>query len=228
MKIFSVSSFNEGIEKAKRLFYKNVDRQTLLFLSGGSSPKQLYETLASEKQLAAGAAAMIDERYGAPFHPRSNEKMIDETGVLRYLKSRNIPWYPILQKGLSRNETAKGYEKTLESLFTVYPKRIAIVSIGNDGHTAGIPAGISNFEFPISNFQYVGQYENEKYGERITLTFKALEKMDVFLLWVMGYEKKTALKKMFKKGSEEEIPARFYMRKDISEKTIVITDQRLR
>jgi 6-phosphogluconolactonase/glucosamine-6-phosphate isomerase/deaminase len=35
----------------------------VLFLSGGSTPKTLYEILAKEQKLKAGAVALIDERF---------------------------------------------------------------------------------------------------------------------------------------------------------------------
>jgi len=87
----------QGLTSAKRLLYKHVDRKTALFLSGGSTPKQLYVSLAQEEKLNPGAVALVDERYGPPFHSNSNESMIKETGLIDYLTSQKIPFYGILQ-----------------------------------------------------------------------------------------------------------------------------------
>lgn len=260
-----VKDKTEGIEKAKETLYKKVDRQTLLFLSGGQSPKPLYESLSREKKLLPGAVAIIDERQGEPMHKNSNEKMIKETGLLDYFKARNIPWYPMLQKGLSREKTAEAYEGVLGRLFDQFRKSVAIVSIGADGHTAGIapidkeikvpnePKETSNhfsLQMPMrlsrsGNDRLVGEYNDVSghFGERITLTFAGLEKMDYFILWVFGNEKKEALQKIFEKREassvnlrhelrsnerkEKAIPGRFYTRPEISERTILLTDQKI-
>src|SRR5437867_4486885 len=100
----------EGIEKAKEILYEKVGSQTLLFLSGGKSPKELYETLAREQKLIPGAVALVDERYGKPMHDNSNEKMIKQTGLLDYFIYKHIPWYSILHNNLTRTQTSRNYE----------------------------------------------------------------------------------------------------------------------
>ena len=132
----------EGLDAAKKVLYKNVDDRTVLFLSGGSTPKFLYQTLAKEKKLKVGAVAMVDERFGSPFHQNSNEKMINDTGFLSYIESENISFYGILKDRLLE-ETAKDYDKVVQTLFKKFQKRVAILGIGEDGHTASLPAGKS-------------------------------------------------------------------------------------
>ena len=96
--IASVVNSHEGFNLAKTILYEIVDFKTALYLSGGSTPKTLYEKLAHEELLTAGAIGIVDERYGAPFHDKSNEKMIRETGFLRYVQMKDIPFYPILSQ----------------------------------------------------------------------------------------------------------------------------------
>ncbi|MEK9178828.1 MAG: 6-phosphogluconolactonase, partial [Patescibacteria group bacterium] len=62
-------------EAAKKLIYANTDGKTALFLSGGSTPKRLYEIFAEDGSLSVGAVGMVDERYGKKWHEPSNEKM---------------------------------------------------------------------------------------------------------------------------------------------------------
>jgi len=210
VKIEIVNNPKQGIEVAKRILYKTVDPKTALFLSGGTTPKPLYKALAEEKKLHVGAVAMVDERYGAPLHKNSNERMIRETGLL-VLHPRG----------------AKQYDKTVRGLFAKFEKHIAIMGIGEDGHIAGLPAKsqISNLKsqnYVIGISDFPGEFK-----ERITLTFKALSEMDLLIVLVFGSEKKNALKLMFTQGSEEEIPARFFNLPDIAKKTIVITDQKI-
>lgn len=252
-----VKSIEEGIEKGKKILYDKVDRKTVLFLSGGSSPKPLYQSLALDKQLHPAALALIDERYGQPMHETSNEKMIRRTGLYTYIASQHIPVYPILQEHTSREETAEKYDETVRKLFFNVPRSVAIVSIGVDGHTAGIapnredfinplfpssslrggttwqsPAetnGIASHSFAMTGSALVGSFNDVSgsFKERITLTFQALSMIDYFILWVFGDEKRHALEKIFTPGSLEEIPGRFFNLPEISEKVTLITDLRV-
>ena len=225
-----VSNSHEGLLLAKEVLYQVVTSQTVLYLSGGSTPKVLYEQLAKDEKIKPGAVGMIDERFGPPFHEKSNEKMIKETGLLRYLQMRDIPWYPIL-KGHNREETAHKYDEKLRQLHASYPKSVAIVGVGSDGHTAGIPAFNETLKDQIATiyetYDLVTHYHDTSgvYGERVTMTFVGLSMLDTLIVLAFGEEKKKALELLFTDGSEQEIPARFFKRPEITKKTLFITDQ---
>lgn len=214
-----VKDSSEGVDYLKKLLYSVVDNKTVLFLSGGKTPKDTYLELAKEDKINPGAVAMVDERVGIKNHPNSNERMIRETGLLSYFEKNKIPFHSILG--------AKDYGKKVEYLLEHFSKSVGILGIGEDGHTAGLPPGIKNEKLKMKN--YVTRISNFP-GElktRITLTFKALAQMDLLIVLVLGENKKLALQKMFKKGTLSEIPARFFLRPDISPKTILITDQKI-
>lgn len=235
--IIQVENAKDGSQVAKDVLYALCDEKTALFLSGGKTPKLLYEKLAHEEKLRIGALAMIDERFGKPMHDKSNEKLIAKTGLLRYLEIRDIPFYSILQnkkslalhlQGVKLNieSVAKEYDEIIRTIIFNIPKSVGVLGIGVDGHTAGLPAKVQNLEFRIQNDLVVALEDFPgDFRERITLTFKALELFDVFLVLVFDSAKQNALKKMFENGSVEEIPARFYVQDEISKKTILITDQ---
>jgi 6-phosphogluconolactonase/glucosamine-6-phosphate isomerase/deaminase len=48
---------------------------------------------------------------------------------------------------------------------------------------------------------------------------------DLLIVLVFGEDKKAALESLFASGSEEEIPARFYKRREVAEKVLIVTDQ---
>lgn len=224
----SVAFFKEkdqGLLFAKETLYKKSTPQTLLLLSGGNTPKPLYQQLTAEKKLSYGSITLVDERYGEPFHEGSNALLLRQCGFKDF--------FAILRKNKSLEETTELFNRKLHALFIYHRHRVAVMGVGEDGHTAGLPAGISN----ISR-QAAGQIKNEKlveafddfpgpFRQRITLTFKALEMVGLLILLVFGEEKKEALEKMFTTGLEEEIPARFYTRAGVAEKTLLITDQRV-
>lgn len=228
MKFVSLQDSKDCIQKAKELLYQLVDSKTVLFLSGGETPRPLYEILAKEEQITPAAACLIDERQGDKNHAKSNEKMIADTGLLKYFHLVDVPWHGILQNK-TIEETTSLYDKKVRELLFNFPKSVAILGIGKDGHTAGIPAFIPNEKIDMPNFSsenMVVSYDYPGiYGQRITMTFTALSMIDNLIVLSFGKEKEEALKKIFTVGPLEEIPARFYNKSEITNKTILITDQ---
>jgi len=242
MQTVVVENLEKGIEKATDVLYENVDKKTILFLSGGNTPKPLYKKLSDEKIIHPAGVAMVDERFGAKWHGKSNELMISKTGLLNYLKAEHIPFHPIISSNptdrislhlqMSREELANAYDKTVRDLFFQFPKSVAIMGIGSDGHTSSIIPIRNDFTnpmFDIKNQQkFVSDFDdkNSNYSERIGLTFAGLRIINFFIVLIFGDDKKEALEKMFSQGSIEEIPARFFT-KEASGKTLVITDRKV-
>ena len=227
-----VSSPAEGIQKAKELLYHKVTPDSALFLSGGSTPKPLYEQLAHERKLYPRAVGMIDERYGKPMHENSNEKMIADSGFLPYLYSIHCPVYHMLKEDTPMKELLAAYDKRLIALVMNIPHKLAIMGIGTDGHIAGIAPNRDDFHNPIfdeKDITLVNSFTDEKgsFGTRITLTFDGLSLMDEFIILAFGENKKEALRKMKEQGTEQEVPARFFLRENIESKAILITDQKM-
>ncbi|HVZ58156.1 MAG TPA: 6-phosphogluconolactonase [Patescibacteria group bacterium] len=239
--VAQVSTMYDGFRIAREALSAVVDKTTVLYLSGGKTPKDLYTNLANDKKVLPGAVALVDERYGVKGHNTSNEKMIEETGLLPYLKEHGVPFYPILQEQqLGLKETADNYDMTVRYLFAGFPKSVATLGIGLDGHTAGIAGNRSNMANTQTGFVNPMFSDSEKnmlvssysdlqgmFKERISLTFLGLSMIDVFLVLVFGEDKKEALQKTFSEGSEEEVPARFLLRPEIARRTLLITDQKV-
>lgn len=234
--VVSVPTAASANKTVRKILDNYSDSKTALFLSGGSTPKKLYGEIAHEKTLRAGCVLQVDERFREKLHRHSNELMIKNTGLLKYFEDQNIRFYPMLEDK-EIEQTSKDYDETLRFLFKFFPKSVAIMGLGSDGHTAGIPAGIQSSEFRVQNSENVAKriledqsslvtyYELEGYGPRITMTFQALGMLDLILILVLGQEKREVLKLMFSDGPIEEVPARFYLKPEIAEKTILITDQ---
>ena len=238
--ICPVGDSTSGLRIASSMLNTIVDKTTVLFLSGGKTPKELYQDIAKEGKFHPGAVGLVDERYAkGPMHKESNEKMLADTGFLSHCKYTSIPVHLQLRNGISSEETARSYDEEVRTLFATYSKHIAILGVGLDGHTAGIHATSSlslqgeALESWVKDLRtrsknrMVIDYSDKGgfYKERITMTFLALSMMDLLLVLVFGREKKHALDLLFSDGSEEEVPARFLKRPDIANKTILITDQ---
>lgn len=240
--IAKVSTIYDGFRMAREIIYEVVDKTTVLYLSGGRTPKDLYQNLANDRKIMPGAVALIDERYGVKGHNTSNEKMIKESGLLAYFRESNIPFYPILQEQqVSLKETSDNYDMTLRYLFAGFKKRVGILGIGLDGHTAGIAGNRENLaELSVQDFHNRMFDDDQKnmlassysdlqgvFKERVSMTFLGLSMIDIFIALVFGEDKKDALAKVFSEGSEEDIPGRFFRRPEIARRTLLITDQKV-
>lgn len=232
MDFIVVKNIAHGIDRAKELLYDEVDRKTVLFLSGGKTPKALYETFAREQILTPAAVGLVDERFGKPMHENSNELMIKESGLLDYLHQMNVPFYSMLDEKLTVEQAARSYDNLSRDLFFKFPRSVAILGLGPDGHIASIMPNRKDFIDPLfekeQKYLYASFIDDpKKYGKRITLTFSGLALMDKIVLFVFGKEKKKALQKAFTPGFLKDIPARFLQEPDIASKTVVITDQKI-
>lgn len=230
--VVTVSNEEDGLRLSKKILCEIVTNKTALYVSGGRTPEDLYTSLAREEEIIPGSVALVDERYGEPFHENSNELMLRETGFLRYLQMRDIQFNPILT-GQSRDMTAEAYDQKLRELFSRYQKHVAILGVGMDGHTAGIPADPSVWdEYKIkgrSQTEMVIDFDDHGkfYNQRITMSTLALSMMDICLVLVFGKDKKRPLEWMFSDGPEDEVPSRFFKRPDVASKTFLITDSGL-
>jgi 6-phosphogluconolactonase/glucosamine-6-phosphate isomerase/deaminase len=230
--VCNVKDFEEGVELAKGLLYEIVDKNSVLYLSGGRM-QRLYELLAKEETILPGAVGLIDERYGKPMHDTSNEKMINETKILKYFASHNVPFYPIIQKGKNREEAAATYDEKVRSLHATFKNHIGIIGIGPDGHTSSIIPNRSDFHNSWFDTDYqhmlVSEFHdpNSHYKERVGMTFLGLSMLDQLLILAFGDSKQSMFELMFTDGKEEEIPARFFKRPGIAAKTLLITDQQV-
>lgn len=228
-----VPTVTKGFTLAKELLYKLVDTKTVLYLSGGKTPKELYVDLAHEEVVHPGAVGLVDERYGEKFHDSSNEKMLRDSRFLRYLEMRDIPFYPMLIGEQGRVDTARTYDEKIRELNTTFTRSIATLGIGLDGHTAGIAGNRDDFTNPLFSSAekdaLVSEFDDETgmFKQRVTMTFLGLSMMDVLIVIVFGADKKEALQALFSEGSEEEVPSRFLKRPEVAEKTILITDQNI-
>ncbi|MBP9719615.1 MAG: 6-phosphogluconolactonase, partial [Candidatus Levybacteria bacterium] len=182
--------------------------------------------IAKEEKLSVRAVGLIDERFGKKMHLDSNEWMIQQTGLLGYFQYQHTPFYPILQKDMTLENTALQYDEQLRFLLNGFSQSIGVLGIGIDGHIAGLPIHTA---FDTKEQSLVTSFTDfpGPQKQRISMTFLGLSMLDIMLVLVFGEDKKHALQAMLSEGNEEDIPARFFKRKDIAQKTLIITDQKV-
>jgi|TARA_B110000014_G_scaffold47564_1_gene31488 6-phosphogluconolactonase len=167
-------------------------------LSGGSTPKRLYETLASTEFRNRVPWARVhwfwgDERFVAPDHPQSNFAMFDQA-VLRHVRVAKDNVHPVPILGHTPAEAAEAYSKELQRFHGVGELRddkplfnLVLLGLGNDGHVASLlPASPALEELSA----WVTVAETDRTKQRITLTYPALESCGDCLFLITGTEKR--------------------------------------
>ena len=174
-------------------------------LSGGSTPKVLYQLLADENEpfRAQVPWAKIhffwsDERHVPPDHPDSNYRMAYEA-MLSRVPVPESSIHRVHSENPNADEAARQYEQTLLQLDLI------LLGLGPDGHTASIFPGS---EVLHETKRLVAAPWVEKFNSyRITMTLPLLNSGAVVLFLVSGAEKAGILKEVLE--GPKKYPAQF-------------------
>ena len=220
IQVVKVKNREEGNRKAHDILKKLVDNKTLLALSGGTSP-DYQKMIVEPTDILPGAVCIVDERCGPDYYEDSNYYLLKTSGVLYFLRKNKIPFSP---DAYERNPSAMAcdYEEEIDELFKKYHKKVGVMGVGSNLHTAGIFPNSS----ATSNVDLVVMDEvDDKFPDRVTLTLKALGEFTNFVILAFGKEKKEALKKVLdeKENNMQKYPAIFYRKSKM--KSYLITDQ---
>jgi 6-phosphogluconolactonase len=174
------------------------DRAFAVCLSGGSTPRRLYECLAAPEIASRFPWNRThwfwgDERFVPHDHPDSNYRMTREALLSRVsIPEANIHAVPT--EGLSPEEAAIAYEATLKRFYgadSLAPGRplfdVTLLGIGDDGHTASLfPSQPALQETRRWAVAVIGA----KAEARITLTYPVLDSSREVSFLVTGEAKR--------------------------------------
>jgi len=174
-------------------------RQFSIALSGGSTPKTLFDLLAAEyKQKIDWANSHIfwsDERCVPPDDADSNYKVARET-LLDHVPLPASNVYRI--KGeLDPAEGAGQYEETLRTYFHDQLPRfdIILLGMGDDGHTASLFPGTEALT-EMERWVVPNHVATAKQTWRITFTVPVINNAANVMVLVAGSDKATRLKQV--------------------------------
>lgn len=192
------------------------DRDFYVALSGGSTPKLLYDLLASDefRDLVPWSRIRFffgDERWVPHTDPQSNYKLANDY-LFKPLNITHHNVYPMPTSG-DPDTAAAHYETTLRGAFGVKEDEIPqfdliFLGMGDEGHTASLfphTAVLHNDE-QIVSATFVAKLD----ANRVTLTPIAINSAANVLLMIGGAGKAAALKQVLE-GDEDpdEYPAQF-------------------
>jgi 6-phosphogluconolactonase len=182
-------------------------------LSGGSTPRSLYNLLAQNRSLPWDKIYFFfgDERHVPPDNPESNYRMVHES-LLSKVPTPAANVFRIPAENPDASEAAKAYEQTLKQFFKTptegFPRfDLVLLGMGPDGHTASLFPGTSALQeksrWVVSN--WVDKFKTD----RITLTLPVLNDAAVVMFLVSGQDKAQPLKEVLEgKESGELYPSK--------------------
>lgn len=169
-------------------------------LSGGSTPRALYELLASDEFRGRFPWKQVswywgDERFVPYDHPDSNYRMAREAMLAKApVPPENV--HPIPTDG-TPEDAARDYERTLQRAYgapTLDPSRplfdIMLLGLGADGHTASLLPGDPTLE---ERQRWVVPVSHGRPEVRITMTLPVIESGRHVAFLVAGRAKAAAL-----------------------------------
>ena len=177
------------------------DRAFAVCLSGGSTPRRLYEDLAAPKIASRFPWNRThwfwgDERFVPHDHPDSNYRMARDAFLSRVpVPNDNIHAVPT--QGTTPDQAAAAYETTLKRFYGA--DRLArdrplfdvtLLGIGEDGHTASLFPGQPTLQ---ETRRWAVAVIGAKAEARITLTYPVLDSGREVAFLVTGKEKRSVV-----------------------------------
>ncbi|MBW6496998.1 MAG: 6-phosphogluconolactonase [Bacteroidales bacterium] len=182
-----------------------------LALSGGSTPKAVFEYLSQHKQHIPWQRLQLfwgDERCVPPEHPESNYNMV-QNSLLRHISIPSGHIFRIKGEAEPQAESVRYAETIVEKIPSVnkVPRfDLVMLGMGEDGHTASlfpgnINVGGSQSLFEVATHPVSGQ-------RRITATLELINNAKTIVFLVTGQSKAEMLSRILeKKEGWERYPA---------------------
>jgi len=188
-------------------------RPFAIALSGGSTPRRLYELLAGPPYRGAFPWERVhwfwgDERFVPHDSPESNYRMVRQAMLARVpVPAANV--HPVPTEGVTPDEAALSYEQQLKDFYgasSLEPDRplfdVTFLGLGPEGHIASLFPGTAILK---ERTRWVGSVIGAKPEPRITLTYPALESSREVAFLVTGAAKRAVLEQLLR--GNPELPA---------------------
>jgi 6-phosphogluconolactonase len=183
-----------------------------LVVSGGNSPRKLFELLRAESlDWSRVCVALADERWVDPSDPASNEKLVrdvllqDSAAAARFIGLKNGAPTPDLG-AVSAWETFARVPRPFDAV---------VLGMGDDGHTASLFPRSPNLASALNLAAVagcVGMWSPEAPHPRLSLNLSALLDSRRIVLLITGAQKWNTYRAASADGPAEEMPIRCVLR----------------
>jgi 6-phosphogluconolactonase len=207
----TLHAFDDGQALAEALSSSIADKlraaiaargEAVIAVSGGSTPKRLFEALSNEAlDWKRVTVTLVDERWVPDTDERSNARMVE--AMLLQHKAADAEFVPLYveaatpEAGIAIVRTHVGALKQ--------PFDVVVLGMGPDGHTASFFPGGDRLDeaLDLSNTAQVLPMRAPGAGEpRITFTLSELLKARTLYLHIQGDDKRDVLARAEQPGSD--------------------------
>ena len=205
------------------------DGRIAICLTGGSSPKALYQLLATEPYRSRIPWDRVhwfigDERFVPPGDPRNNMAMARKAFLDQCAPTSNV--HPIPTDLADPDASAERYARELKSFYgaeELSPARplfdLVLMGVGPDGHTASLFPSYPAIDETARWVVGVPKAHVEPFVPRVTLTLPTLASCREMLFEIAGAEKRAILTRVL---AGENLPAN---RAQSTGETVWLVDQ---
>ncbi len=190
-----------------------------LIVSGGSTPKPLYQTLAGRSiDWSCTQLILADERWVPPSDAGSNEAFIRD--AFAEALSDGAQFTGFWEAGMSSPEAA---QRAADRLISVHrPFNFAVLGMGEDGHTAswfpdadGLTDALADTDkAPLVSAVVAKESPvTGKYTTRLTLTMRALADVSIPVLLLKGPAKREAYEAICANPDPERYPVVAFLKR---------------
>ncbi len=180
-------------------------------LAGGSTPKGLYDLLATNYTDFAWNRVFLffgDERHVPPTDAESNYRMVNETLLSKIqIPGENV--FRVLAENSDAPAAASDYENKIRKFFQVqgeFPRfDLILLGMGPDGHTASLfpdSAGLKDQEHLV-----IANWVEKFKTHRISFTFPVLNRAAEVLFLVSGADKAPVLAQVLQGDASLALPS---------------------
>jgi 6-phosphogluconolactonase len=190
-------------------------------LSGGSTPKSLYNLLATNARNSLPWDKMFffwgDERHVPPTDDQSNYRMVDEA-MLSKVSVPAVNVFRFAAENPDANAVAEAYEETLRKFFELkageFPRLdLILLGLGPDGHTASLFPGTAGLQ--EKSRLVIANWVEKLKTHRLSFTFPVLNAGRTVAFLVSGTDKAAALHSVLEENVPgEQYPAKLVQPKD--------------
>lgn len=177
-------------------------------VSGGSTPKTLFAKLADwDLAWDKVTVTLVDERWVDETHPDANAKLVKDYLLQNRAVAANfVPLKTGADDPFSAESDVEARLRDIPTPFT-----LAILGMGNDGHTASFFPGAPTLRqalHPDRDQLCCAVRPPEAPHDRMTLTLPVLIGAKHLILHVVGKNKWQVLQKALQPGKTDELPVR--------------------